>query len=323
LFARNLTQDPMQCAELSRSIASAAPAELPPLVSIDQEGGRVARLKAPVLELPPMRTLAKIENQTLIFEAAEALGRQLAALGITMDFAPVLDVNTLASNPIIGDRAFSDDVAAVDYLGGKWAKALERGGVLPCGKHFPGHGHTSVDSHLDLPVDARALAELRSAALPPFRTAAYFEIPALMTAHVLYPSVDPDWPATLSPKVLGLAREWLHYEGCLVSDDLEMKAVADRWSVEESAVRAVAAGCDVLLVCRSEELQARAVEGLARRASEDGAFEARCRDAHDRFVAMKRRVPPQPVMTRAAFDDASALARDVAAMLAAALGAAS
>jgi beta-N-acetylhexosaminidase len=224
-------------------------------------------------------------------------------------------VNTLASNPIIGDRAFSDDVARVDLLGPKWAQALERGGVLPCGKHFPGHGDTSVDSHLDLPVDRRDEATLRAQALHPFRVAASAKMAAFMTAHVLYPAFDPEWPATLSPRVLGLARGELAYDGCLISDDLEMKAVADRWPVEETAVRAVEAGCDALLICRSEELQTRAVNALAKRAGEDAAFLARCREAHDRVVKMTTRLPSRPVTTRAQFDEASAMARTIAPKL--------
>ena len=309
LFSRNLSQDPMHCAELARAIASAAPRELPPLVSIDQEGGRVARLKAPVLELPAMRAFGGAGDLALAHEAARALGAQLAALGITMDFAPVLDVNTRTDNPVIGDRAFGDAPDVVCAFGERWIDGLREGGVLACGKHYPGHGDAAKDSHFDLPIIELDEATLRDVHLKPFLRCSA-TAPAFMTAHVIYPAFDPDLPATLSPRTL--ARLRAAYTGCIISDDLEMKAIADRWSVEQSAVRAIDAGCDALLVCRSEELQARAVEALVRKAEASAAFAARVQDAHARFLAMRMRVPSRPVKTRTDFDDASALAREVA-----------
>jgi beta-N-acetylhexosaminidase len=258
-----------------------------------------------------MRRFGDRGDPALARRCAAALGRQLAALGITMDFAPVLDVNTCQKNPIIGDRAFGEDEAAVRAIGAAWTLGLKDGGVLTCAKHFPGHGDTTKDSHLDLPVvelsaDALARDHVRPFLAPPRAH------DAMMTAHVVYTAIDPDLPATLSRRVLDLARAGAEpYEGCLISDDLEMKAVADRWSIEESAVRAIDAGCDVLLVCRSEELQERAVEALAKRAEEDAAFAARVRRARDRFVAMRARVPPRPAATRGDFDAASAAATAV------------
>lgn len=317
LFARNLTPDPMQCAGLARAIAANSAVDLPPLVAIDQEGGRVQRLEAPVLQLPPMRAFGEAGEAGLAQEAAGALARQLAALGITMDFAPVLDLDTCATNPIIGDRAFDRDPGVVERLGRAVSQGLRDGGVLSCGKHFPGHGDTTKDSHLDLPVvtldhDRVVREHARPFLQPPVVH------DAIMTAHVVYPALDPALPATLSPKVLALARTGASpFAGCIVSDDLEMKAIADRWPIEESSVRAIEAGCDVLLVCRSEELQERAVEALARKATLDRRFEERVHDASARFLALRRRVPPRPVSARAAFDEASAKAAEVAPRIAA------
>jgi beta-N-acetylhexosaminidase len=325
LFARNLTPDPMQCAELARAIAEKSPPHLPPLVAIDQEGGRVQRLRAPVLQLPPMRAFGKIDDPDeavrVVTDSAEALARQLAALGITMDFAPVLDLDTCAENPIIGDRSFGADCGLVERLGRAFAQGLAAAGVLSCAKHFPGHGDTTKDSHVDLPVVTLDWDRIVNEHARPFLRAPAHD--AIMTAHVMYPALDPDRPATLSRAILQLARSWLglRYEGCIVSDDLEMKAVADRWPIEESSVAAIDAGCDVLLVCRSEELQERVVNALATRASEDAAFEARVQDAHARFVAMRRRVTPKPVATRALFDEASTAARAMEPRIRAALGA--
>jgi beta-N-acetylhexosaminidase len=329
LFARNLTPDPMQCAELTRLLAANSSLELPPLIAIDQEGGRVQRLKEPVLQLPPMRAFGRARDTRLVGDAAEALGRQLAALGITMNFAPVLDLDTCAENPIIGDRSFGRDGTLVEELGRAVAEGLRAAGVLSCAKHFPGHGDTTKDSHLDLPVVALEWDDVvRTHAGPFLRPPIVHD--AIMTAHVVYPALDRDFPATLSRAVLELARPRIEggigfgtragsasFEGCIVSDDLEMKAIADRWPIEESAVLAIEAGCDALLICRSEALQARAVDGLSRRAAEDRAFEARVHDANARFLAMRRRAPPRPVKTRAAFDVAGAKARAVEARIAA------
>jgi beta-N-acetylhexosaminidase len=238
-----------------------------------------------------------------------------------MNFAPVLDVNTCAVNPIIGDRAFGEEPEVCARFGVAWARGLAAGGALACGKHFPGHGDTRLDSHLDLPMVDRDRAHIERVELVPFRAAAQAGVAAMMTAHVVYPALDPDVPATLSRAVCtDLARTGVGFTGWLVSDDLEMKAVADRYAIEDAAVRAIDAGCDALLVCRSEELQARAVEGLVARATEDPRFAARCREACARGLAMRRRVPPRPVRTRDAFDEASAPARDVASRLAARLG---
>jgi beta-N-acetylhexosaminidase len=229
-----------------------------------------------------------------------------------MDFAPVLDLDTCAENPIIGDRSFGADCGLVEELGRAFATGLGAGGVLSCAKHFPGHGDTTKDSHLELPVVTLDWDQVVNTHARPFLRPPHVH-DAIMTAHVMYPALDPDRPATLSRSILALARSWLgiRYEGCIVSDDLEMKAVADRWPIEESAVAAIDAGCDVLLVCRSEELQERAVAALAERASADPAFEGRVQEAHARFVAMRRRVTPKPVATRAEFDAASAAARAV------------
>jgi beta-N-acetylhexosaminidase len=317
LFARNLTGDPIQCAELAGVIAANSALELPPLIAIDQEGGRVQRLRAPILQLPPMRTLGLTRDAGLVRDAAEALGHQLAALGITMNFAPVMDLDTCAENPIIGDRSFGRDGAIVEELGRAVAEGLRAASVLSCAKHFPGHGDTTKDSHLDLPVVTLERDEVVRVHAGPFLRAPVVH-DAIMTAHVVYTALDRDLPATLSRAVLALARGGASaWGGCIISDDLEMKAIADRYPIEESAVRAIEAGCDALLICRSEELQERAVLGLARRAAEDRAFEARVHDAHSRFLAMRRRVPPKPVKTRAAFDDASAGARTMEPRLAA------
>lgn len=299
LFKRNLESDVLAVVALTDAIARAAPSELPPLVAVDQEGGRVARLGAPVLALPPMATLAAIGDVALTERAARAQAIELAALGFTTSFSPVLDVNVNPANPVIGDRSFGADVETVARFGDAWIRGLRAGGLLTCGKHFPGHGDTSKDSHFDLPVVDAPRERLEAVELAPFASAVRAGVDALMSAHVVYPALDPEHPATLSRAICtDLLRTRLEFRGVLVSDDLEMKAISDRFPIEDSVVATIAAGCDAVLVCSDESLQARAHEALVRRAERDDAFRARCENAAARVLEMRRRVRPRATVDR-------------------------
>lgn len=317
VFKRNLTGDIGHVADMNALLATAAPDELPPLLAVDQEGGRVARLGPPALRVPPMRRLAKIADAAFVEQLAARQGAELAALGFTMNFAPVLDVDTRADNPIIGDRSFSEDPARVAELGVAWARGLERGGVLACGKHFPGHGDTTKDSHLELPLVEHERERLEGVEMVPFAAAARAGIAALMTAHVVYPALDPGQPATLSHAICTELRRAIGFQGILVSDDLEMKAISERLGIEEAAVRAVEAGCDALLICSDEALAERAHAALVARATEDEAFRARCREAADRCLRARRRMPPRPATDRSAlariFEGSRPIADELAA----------
>ncbi|HUU34385.1 MAG TPA: beta-N-acetylhexosaminidase, partial [Vicinamibacterales bacterium] len=269
----------------------------PAWVSVDQEGGRVARLKAPFTVWPPMATLGRAPSSELATRFGTALARELRAVGVTLDFAPVLDINTNRANPVIGDRALSTDVATVAALGAAIVTALQEEGVAACGKHFPGHGDTSVDSHLDLPVVDHGPDRMRTVEFEPFRAAISAGVAFVMTAHVVVPSIDDSKPATLSAPVLRLLRDELGFEGVVVSDDLDMQAIAKTWTPPDAAVAAVAAGCDAMLVCSgSVDVQAATLEALVK-AVESGALPlarvedalARMAHARDRFVGGPRR----------------------------------
>jgi beta-N-acetylhexosaminidase len=297
LFKRNVAGGPAQVAALGRAFHDASPR---PLLGVDQEGGRVARLRAPCLEVPPMRTVASWADLPLAERIARAVGHELAALGFTIDFAPVLDVNTCPQNPVIGDRAFGDDATTCARFGAAWIRGLQASGLLACGKHFPGHGDTTKDSHVDLPVVDRDRERITRIELAPFRAAVDAGVASLMTAHVVYSAIDPAVPATLSHAVCTTLRDEIGFGGLLVSDDLEMRAVAARWAIEDAAVLAVAAGCDALLVCESDEQQERAVDALEREANRSPAFRARCENAVVRVRAARERATSFP----AADDDA-------------------
>ena len=275
------------CAELHR----AAPDGTPALISIDQEGGVVQRVRAPATRWPPMHAHDRFtppDDEALAGEVGRALGRELRALGLDIDFAPVLDVHTNPANPIIGDRAFGTEPAAVARRALAFARGLDEAGLLSCGKHFPGHGDTLTDSHLELPRIDHGWERLERVELLPFQRAAEAGLPMIMTAHVVFGALDPDRPATLSAAVVtGHLRERLGYRGVIVSDDLGMSAIAAHMGVGVAAVAAVRAGCDVLLVCH-EEQQEVAEAALIREAEGDSELRRQIGEAAARVRAMKR-----------------------------------
>lgn len=319
LFKRNIPSVEHARA-LCSDILEASRPDLPPFLSLDEEGGRVSRLGPPVARFPPMQRLAETGDLKLLERAGRVLGAQLAALGFNLDFAPVLDVNTNPDNPVIGDRAFGTDPEKVSLAALAFYQGLSRS-VLGCGKHFPGHGDTLVDSHYGLPIIAHDRKRLDEVELVPFLAAARSNMDCFMTAHVIVKALDPRVPATLSPTICTkLLRGKLGFQGVLFSDDLEMKAVADRYSVEDSAVMSIEAGCDALLICRSEDLQERALEALVKRAEKDKAFEKRCTDAFRRSVNARKRRVPAPTKDRDAFDRIMAASKQIEQEIATRLG---
>jgi len=263
-------------------------AKIPLLVMIDQEGGRVMRLMEDMFALPPARELSKqtleqVENDTRL------LGKRLIELGINCNLAPVLDVDSNLQNPVIGDRSFGDNVDTVFEYAKAYRKGLNTSGVIACGKHFPGHGDTDQDSHLTLPVVRHSEERLYNLEIEPFKRAVDDGFEMIMVAHVLYESLDLDEPATLSQKIsTGILREKLGFKGVTIADDLEMKAIAERYPVKELVYKLINAGMDILPVCHSYELAFdvhRSIVTLV----EDGSIELdRIKDSYDRIMQMKR-----------------------------------
>jgi beta-N-acetylhexosaminidase len=300
LFGRNIVE-PRQVAELCRE-ASQLTADVPAWVSVDQEGGRVARLKAPFTQWPPMATLGRSGDVQLAERFARALAAELKAVGITLDFAPVLDVHTNPKNPVIGDRALAERADDVARLGSAIIRAMQTEGLAACGKHFPGHGDTSTDSHLELPLVEHPPERLREVEFVPFRAAIEAGVATIMTAHVLVPALDEQRPATLSKRIVtGLLREELRYNGVIVSDDLEMKALANDYKVPESAVLAIEAGCDALLICSGDvDVQVEALEAIVHAVETERIRLTRVEDALRRQQRAKERflaagVAPRPL----------------------------
>ncbi len=283
LFRKNVVS-PSQVAALTASLqAIARAAGAPPLwMSIDHEGGMVTRFPpapagtGPVMTtLPSAMALGATGDPALARRAGDVAGRELRTLGIHLNFAPVLDVNNNPGNPVIGARAFAEAPALVEALGVAYIEGLQASGVAATAKHFPGHGDVTVDSHLGLPRVEHDLSRLEAVELAPFAAAARAEVAAVMTAHIVYPRLDPSGvPATMSMPILtDLLRDRLRFRGFVISDSLSMRAIVDHFGVGEAAVAAIQAGCDVVLALGPEGLQREVLEHLAG-AIESGAIPA-------------------------------------------------
>ncbi|MGH9311249.1 MAG: beta-N-acetylhexosaminidase, partial [Vicinamibacterales bacterium] len=296
LFARNV-ESPEQVAEVAREARSLVK-ELPLWVSVDQEGGRVARLRSPFTLWPPMRTLGRSGDEQLVARFARALAAELKAVGINLDYTPVLDILTNPSNPVIGDRALAEKPEDVARLGRVMIETLQAEGIAACGKHFPGHGDTSTDSHFELPLIEHPPDRLDAVELVPFRAAIEAGVAGIMTAHIFVPALDDENPGTLSRTIVeSLLKNKLGFGGMVMTDDIEMKAISARYTTAQATVRAVAAGCDVVLMCgASAEPQYEALEAIVH-ALEDGTLPLqRAEDALARHRRIKERflAPPRP-----------------------------
>lgn len=293
LFRRNYV-DPEQLTALCQELHALLPAQLP-LIALDHEGGRVHRLTSPFTHFPPAALVARTRSAAFAQRVGHAMGAELSSVGVAIDFAPVLDVLTNVDNTVIGDRAFASDPRTVGLFGCALARGLRAGGVIPCGKHFPGHGATHVDSHEDLPRDERTLEDLMQTDLPPFRSAMAEGIEMLMTAHIVYPAIDPEYPATLSQKVIeGLLRQQLGYRGVVVTDDLEMGAIIQHDSVEHAAVQALRAGADLLLICHQIDLALAAREACVQALEKGTLSRARVEAALQRVATLQQTQARQP-----------------------------
>lgn len=297
LFSRNL-ESIEQIVQLTNDLQQCSP-KLPLLISIDQEGGRVSRLPKGFTIFPPCEVIGQCHSGELAYAAASTIAKELKTVGINMNMAPVLDVNSNPDNPVIGDRAFSSSADTVGEMGLVTAAGLQDAKVVACGKHFPGHGDTNADSHKELPVVDAPRERLEAVEFPPFRRAAAAGIATMMTAHVLYRALDNQLPATLSPAIITrLLREQMGYDGVVLTDDLEMHAIVDHYGPGDAAVRAVLAGCDVLLICKERDREVAAFEAVEKAVASGTIDMARLDQSVARIQRVKQRylLPYRPAV---------------------------
>lgn len=288
LFARNL-RDLDQICRLTSGLHGAAPDPL--LVGVDQEGGRVTRLPEPFLAPPPAAVLGAADDETLTRDLARAVGRELRAAGFTWNLAPVLDIHTNPANPVIGDRAFSHDPERVARLGIAAIQGFTEAGILATAKHFPGHGGTAADSHLTLPESPQPEARWRAVEFVPFRRAIRAGVPLVMVAHLSCPALDREAPTSLSRTVITeILRKELGYDGVVVSDDLEMAAIAARFDIGEAAVRFLEAGGDLVLICHDVRRQRDAMAAVEAALRAGRLSEADLAASLDRMARLRHRL---------------------------------
>lgn len=296
VFARNL-EAADQIAHLTNQLQKFA-SHSPLLLAIDQEGGRVSRLPAGFTIFPSCGVLGQCGSAELAYEAAVATAKELRAVGLNMNMAPVLDLNTNPDSPIIGDRAFGADPKQVSALGAATIAGLQDNKVIACGKHFPGHGDTTADSHKELPTMTGSADRLHQMELRPFRYAIEHGLTTIMTAHVSYPNLDAKYPATLSSTILtDLLRNQLGFDGLIFTDDLEMQAIIDHYGIEEAAILAFQAGADILLICKDHDREVKTMEAVYQAVKDGTISEQRLETSLRRIASLKERflMPYTPV----------------------------
>ncbi len=265
LFARNCIE-PKQirelCAEL-QALRHKMKDRAPLFIGIDMEGGRVLRLKPPFTPWPALKKIGDLDAPTAAFHFTQRMGAEMMAIGINLDFAPCLDVFTNPKNTVIGDRAVSTDPHQVEKMSSALVRGYIKSGIICCAKHFPGHGHTVIDSHEELPVEEADLKRLTEVELVPFRKALRSRVEMVMTSHILFKNIDPKWPVTFSDFFLKkMIRDELRYRGLIITDDLDMKALVNHYPREQIPVRAFQAGADLLLYCNDPSSPPIAIEAI-------------------------------------------------------------
>ncbi|WP_181413350.1 beta-N-acetylhexosaminidase [Halanaerobium congolense] len=290
-FSRNI-ESPEQTAELSnqlQQIALSSGSKIPLFISADQEGGTVTRL-AGATHFPGNMALGAANDQDLTTEVAESTASELKNLGINVNLAPVLDINNNPDNPVIGVRSFGGDPKLVAELGAAYIKGMQSGGVIATAKHFPGHGDTDTDSHLDLPIIKHPRSRLDQVELYPFKKAIQAGVDSIMTAHVYFPAIEKeeDIPATLSKSVLtDLLRNELKFEGLIITDCMEMKAIVNTFGTVEGAVKTIEAGSDTVLVSHSYQRQKNAIEAVIEAVKSGRISEKRIDASVKRILSLK------------------------------------
>lgn len=262
----------------------------PLLVNVDQEGGMVARFVDGVTVMPSNMALGATRRPELAYKAAAVCAEELKALGVNYNFAPSVDVNNNPDNPIIGTRSYSESPELVAEFGAQAIHGYQETGVVACAKHFPGHGDTAVDSHLALPSVPYARERLDLIELKPFHTAIKAGVSSIMTTHIMFPALDADLPSTLSKKIItGLLRDEMGYDGVIVTDSMEMKAIADNWGVAEASVLAIEAGVDLVLIPHTLSCQRESREAIIKAVKDGRISEARIDESVARLTALKQR----------------------------------
>lgn len=290
-FSRNI-ETVEQVHGLSESLQSfnRNKSDIPLFISVDQEGGMVARITEGLTLMPGNMALGAAGKEDFVYRTAAVSGTELTALGINFNLAPCVDVNNNRSNPVIGVRSYGSSSSLVTRMGTEAVKGYQDSGVAAAAKHFPGHGDTDTDSHLDLPKIKHSMGRMEKVELPPFKEAVNNGVDAVMTAHIIFPELDKEYPGTLSPAIIeGLLREKAGFNGVICTDCMEMKAIADYYGTEKAAVKAINAGADIVLISHSYEKQVNTLQEIKEAVKEGIISERRIDEAVQRIRHLKEK----------------------------------
>ncbi|MBK5242643.1 beta-N-acetylhexosaminidase [Clostridium sp.] len=290
LFSNNV-QDTNQLLNLLNSLKSEnLKNKIPLFLSVDEEGGKVTRMPKEFKKFPTNKAIGKINDAVLSNRIGSTLALEIGSFGFNMNFAPVLDVNSNSKNPVIGDRSFGADVNIVSNLGIQTMKGIQSENIIPVVKHFPGHGDTSVDSHLGLPSVNNDLKRLKSLELIPFIEAIKNNADAVMIAHILLPKIDSENPSSLSKIIItNILRGELNFNGVIITDDMTMGAIVKNYNISEAAVKSIKAGTDIVLVCHGYDNEVTVINAVKNAISKGDVSEQRIDESVYRILSLKQK----------------------------------
>jgi beta-N-acetylhexosaminidase len=290
LYGENL-KTPQQTVQLLNQLKMEnATNPLPLLLSVDQEGGKISRLPGGLIPFPTNKEIGSINQSQFSYKVGTLLGKELKGFGFNLDYAPVLDISSNPNNPIIGDRSFGNNPELVSKLGIQTMKGIQSQNMIPTVKHFPGHGDTSVDSHLELPIVHKNLTDLKKLELIPFERAIDNGADVVMVAHILLPNLDANFPSSMSKKIVtDLLRNQLQFGGVVITDDMTMKAITDHYNIGKAAVDSVSAGSDIILVAHDFNKIQTAISSIKKAVQNGEISEQRINDSVSRIITLKRK----------------------------------
>lgn len=290
IFGKNVENSEQLLALINSIKETNSKNRIPIFISVDEEGGRVSRMPKEIRKLPTSEEIGQLNDKELSYSIGAILGEELKMFGFNMNFAPVLDINSNPKNPVIGDRAFGSDLETVSDLGIQTMKGIQSKGVISVVKHFPGHGDTSVDSHIGLPTIDHDLERLKDFELVPFKKAIENDADAVMVAHILLNKIDPDYPSSLSKVIItDLLRKDLGFEGVVVSDDMTMGAIVENYEIGDAAIKAIDAGCDIVLVAHGFENSLVVINSIKEALINETILEERLNESVYRILKLKEK----------------------------------
>lgn len=290
IFYKRNFETPEQTVRLVNQLKAGNRSDLPLFLGVDQEGGKVTRLPGGLVNFPPNKQIGQENDPEFSYKVGALLGQEVKEFGLNLNFAPVLDINSNPKNPVIGDRSFGNNSEIVSELGIQTMKGMESQSVIPTVKHFPGHGDTSVDSHLELPIVNKSLKELKNLELIPFERAIEQGADVVMVAHILLPELDETNPASMSKAVMtDLLRKQLGFTGVIITDDMTMGAITEHFDIGKAVIESVKAGSDIILVGHEYSNVVKIISSLKTAVQHGDISEQRLNESMERIIQLKKK----------------------------------